>query len=200
MPGAQRSITKRLRRLVFSKDRVTDSQLSTPSISSLKSDPAINKQGLQQATVAASDTPQPSNDLGGASRSQTVAEAAISGRSILQQIWDEALETTKSSKEHAKIHTAIDNEIRPMIEHDGQTLSPTTVANLVRDIGNQLRDRSQQSQPRRLLQEAVGLIDKFVSVGDIAVSSDPIHAALPWATVRFVLVVGLHAQSQVDVT
>lgn len=34
-------------------------------------------------------------------------------------------------------------------------------------------------------------IDKFKQIGDIAVSFDPVHAALPWAGIRFLLEVGL---------
>jgi len=35
----------------------------------------------------------------------------------------------------------------------------------------------------------VGWITKFKEVGDIAVQHDPVHAALPWAGVRFILLV-----------
>ena len=35
----------------------------------------------------------------------------------------------------------------------------------------------------------VGWITRFKSVGDIAVQYDPVHAALPWAGVRFILLV-----------
>ena len=35
----------------------------------------------------------------------------------------------------------------------------------------------------------VGWITKFKEVGDIAVQYDPVHAALPWAGIRFILLV-----------
>jgi len=35
----------------------------------------------------------------------------------------------------------------------------------------------------------IGWITKFKAVGDIAMQYDPIHAALPWAGVRFILLV-----------
>ena len=35
----------------------------------------------------------------------------------------------------------------------------------------------------------VGWITKFKEIGDIAVQYDPVHAALPWAGVRFILLV-----------
>lgn len=34
-------------------------------------------------------------------------------------------------------------------------------------------------------------VQKFVEVGDVAVQCDPSHAALPWAAVRFILLVHL---------
>jgi len=39
----------------------------------------------------------------------------------------------------------------------------------------------------------VGWITKFREVGDIAVQYDPVHAALPWAGVRFILIVSCTA-------
>lgn len=42
---------------------------------------------------------------------------------------------------------------------------------------------------RGMVDKTVNILNKFVAVGDVAVSFDPVHAALPWAAVRFVLVV-----------
>lgn len=33
----------------------------------------------------------------------------------------------------------------------------------------------------------VGWVEKFISIGDVVVSFDPTHAALPWAGVRLLL-------------
>lgn len=33
----------------------------------------------------------------------------------------------------------------------------------------------------------VGWVEKFISIGDVIVSFDPVHAALPWAGLRFLL-------------
>ena len=30
-------------------------------------------------------------------------------------------------------------------------------------------------------------VEKFIEVGDMAVQYDPVHAALPWAAIRFIL-------------
>jgi hypothetical protein len=44
---------------------------------------------------------------------------------------------------------------------------------------------------RVILDNILCFIDKFKEAGDVAVSFDPVHAALPWAGIRFVLQVGL---------
>jgi ankyrin repeat domain-containing protein 50 len=40
---------------------------------------------------------------------------------------------------------------------------------------------------RDVAEKAVFWLNKFKEVGDIAVNFDPVHAALPWAGVRFLL-------------
>ena len=42
---------------------------------------------------------------------------------------------------------------------------------------------------REKAEKLVGWIEKFKEVVDIAVQYDPVHAALPWAGVRFILIV-----------
>jgi hypothetical protein len=42
---------------------------------------------------------------------------------------------------------------------------------------------------RDQLEKVVVWLEKFKAIGDIAVNFDPIHAALPWAGVRFLLLV-----------
>ncbi len=44
---------------------------------------------------------------------------------------------------------------------------------------------------RDLARKIVIWVNKFKEVGDIAVNFDPVHAALPWAGVRFLLQVSL---------
>ena len=40
---------------------------------------------------------------------------------------------------------------------------------------------------RDVFEKIVKYIDRFKQIGDIAIQYDPVHAALPWAGVRFVL-------------
>lgn len=48
---------------------------------------------------------------------------------------------------------------------------------------------------REKAEKLVGWIVKFKEVVDIAVQYDPVHAALPWAGVRFILTVCLHQKN-----
>ena len=47
--------------------------------------------------------------------------------------------------------------------------------------------RGGQIVPRNIADRALTLLDKFKQIGDVAVNFDPVHAALPWAGVRFLL-------------
>ncbi len=44
---------------------------------------------------------------------------------------------------------------------------------------------------RDMLEKIAGWIDRFKVVVDVAVSCDPVHAALPWAAIRFLLMVAV---------
>ncbi|KAJ4401662.1 hypothetical protein N0V85_005470 [Neurospora sp. IMI 360204] len=46
----------------------------------------------------------------------------------------------------------------------------------------------QDDYTHRFVEKTISTLNKFIAVGDVAVSFDPVHAALPWAAVRFVLV------------
>lgn len=50
----------------------------------------------------------------------------------------------------------------------------------------------QQIVIRDVLEKALAWINKFKEIGDIVVQYDPVHAALPWAGVRFLLQVSLN--------
>ena len=52
-----------------------------------------------------------------------------------------------------------------------------------------LRWGDREIDVREKAQGFVGWMNKFKEIGDIAVQYDPVHAALPWAGVRFILMV-----------
>lgn len=51
------------------------------------------------------------------------------------------------------------------------------------------REQKYDSRTDHIIENSVSMLNKFSSAVDVAVSFDPAHAALPWALVRFVLVV-----------
>lgn len=115
----------------------------------------------------------------------------VSQRPIAQRLWDDAFEAVRASTKHADIYAALTDELQPSVGQDVQKISQVEAFKaLVESVGVDLGDRTKQSQPRRFLREATAVVNKFVSVGDVAVNFDPVHAALPWAAVRFILVVG----------
>ncbi len=52
---------------------------------------------------------------------------------------------------------------------------------------------------RDLFSKIVVWIDRFKQVGDIVVQYDPAHAALPWAGVRFLLIVNTPAYLSISI-
>ena len=62
------------------------------------------------------------------------------------------------------------------------------------NIANQLKLKwgDKEINVRETTDRLVGWITKFKEIGDIAVQYDPVHAALPWAGVRFILLVNSH--------
>lgn len=51
------------------------------------------------------------------------------------------------------------------------------------------RNLSDRLKIKERIDSAAGILSQFLSAGDVAVSFDPVHAALPWAGIRVVLVV-----------
>lgn len=130
--------------------------------------------------------PQSSNDT-----SKSAAAAPddsipdVSGHSM----WEDAIAKVVNSNEDPKL-VAIVKEL-----NTASALSPndtvSTIATMVkRDLEREVESqRSAQGFVRESVEQTVSIINKFLAVGDVAASFDPVHAALPWAAVRFVLVV-----------
>ena len=63
------------------------------------------------------------------------------------------------------------------------------VISITETMERQLKDKKRSTLASSYVEETIYALNQFVSVGDVAVSYDPVHAALPWAFVRAVLVV-----------
>lgn len=51
---------------------------------------------------------------------------------------------------------------------------------------------------RDVVNRIIPWVNKFKEIGDIVVNFDPVHAALPWAAFRFVLMVSVAALNSMD--
>ncbi|OTA05306.1 NACHT domain WD40 repeat-containing protein [Trichoderma parareesei] len=85
------------------------------------------------------------------------------------------------------------DEIGSRVGQDGTTdTRPTVMADLVMSISEtmerQLKEKQSPTLASSYVEKTIDALNQFVSVGDVAVSYDPVHAALPWAVVRAVLV------------
>ncbi|KAI1314158.1 hypothetical protein F5Y03DRAFT_389634 [Xylaria venustula] len=74
-------------------------------------------------------------------------------------------------------------------ELDGETTNVKSLAVTVQEkIDTAFKAQQHDSKSERIIGSSLELVGKFLSVVDVAVSFDPVHAALPWAAVRSVLV------------
>ncbi|KAH7187153.1 hypothetical protein DER44DRAFT_680937 [Fusarium oxysporum] len=152
-------------------------------------------------------TATPSQDVpvqAEANEEDTQSEGKPSSR---LDLWDKAL-AHLSESEHdrdivAIVKTFAENAIGDNATADGR---PSSTEDLAKDISERMAQAIQDGQhgkeqcewkvtvgdkeysARGLVDKTVNILNKFVGVGDVAVSFDPVHAALPWAAVRFVLV------------
>lgn len=75
--------------------------------------------------------------------------------------------------------------------------APNYLENLLEDAKKQKREcdekkwtfdfRGKVIELRELADKVIDWLEKFKAVGDVIVQFDPIHAALPWGAVRFLL-------------
>lgn len=94
-------------------------------------------------------------------------------------LWIEALESLKD-EERRDVEALLGDLDRDDTDRKG----------LVEDIQKQLDVASKsEHHDRTSIDKSLSVLNKFLSVGDVVVSFDPVHAALPWAAVRSVIVV-----------
>ncbi|KAH7015814.1 hypothetical protein EDB80DRAFT_345573 [Ilyonectria destructans] len=64
-----------------------------------------------------------------------------------------------------------------------------SVTNIREKIAEALKVPQHDSTARRIIDNSVSVLSKFASVGDVAVSIDPLHAAPPWAVIRSLITI-----------
>lgn len=155
---------------------------------------------LQPATA----TVLPSPDQGNAPSEETKKSGRMSPTRSAKaswgncELWDEALRHLQESKKDRDIVSIVEGFAKNLADDNAIAEgTPSAAKSLAKDIKQKMEQEieSQQhdSETRRFVEKTVSVLNKFVSLGDVAVSFDPVHAALPWAAVRFVLVVSSSA-------
>ncbi|KAI1426827.1 ankyrin repeat-containing domain protein [Xylaria sp. FL1777] len=102
-------------------------------------------------------------------------------------LWEEALRRLKESGKDEDI-VAIERLIG---ESDSDPSKRSTAKSLAMELQEKVEDAFKKKQHDNkaadIIEKALLVVMKFASVADVAVNADPLHAALPWAAVRFVL-------------
>lgn len=156
---------------------------------------------LQQPATAAV---LPSPDQGNAPSEETKKSGQISHTRSAKaswgncELWDKALKHLQESKKDRDIVSIVQGVAKNLAEDNATAKgTPSAAKSLAKDIKQKMEQeiKSQQhdSETRRFVEKTVSVLNKFVSVGDVVINFDPVHAALPWAAVRFVLVVSSSA-------
>lgn len=101
-------------------------------------------------------------------------------------LWNEALAHLDDPEKRKSIENLLGEP-----DHDAtNSLHMKDLAVEVRDkIDVAFEMQKHDSRTRLIINKAVTFLSKFVSAVDVAVSFDPVHATLPWAVVRSVLVI-----------
>ncbi|KAF5022088.1 hypothetical protein F66182_5863 [Fusarium sp. NRRL 66182] len=126
------------------------------------------------------------------SKSSEYGDRSDSSATVFQELWDAALvqlRANKQEEESLKIVNIFIDKIADKAK--GPDAHPDTqdLAGSIKDeIEQEINSRRHENGMARFMGNVVSALNKFASVGDVAVSFDPVHAALPWAAVRFVLV------------
>lgn len=106
-----------------------------------------------------------------------------------KDLWDVALQSIPTD-ERAAI-TQNSSDIKLHVLEDLQTMVKAK-RDVCEERNWKFELHGRQIILRDLAEKVIIWIDKFKQVGDIAVSFDPVHAALPWAGVRVLLEVRRH--------
>ncbi|KAF3072518.1 hypothetical protein CFAM422_005408 [Trichoderma lentiforme] len=140
-------------------------------------------------SVALSHGPSPSLD----------AHIAPDEKRIAEALWDRVLLEVMGSKDRDVIYLI--DKIEKHIPRDGSSngrpLMIDLVASVKEAMEHQYKDKHGENSTSAYVGKTISILNQFISVGDVAVSYDPVHAALPWAAVRAVLV-GITSNHQLN--
>ncbi|KAI3323881.1 hypothetical protein HD806DRAFT_544007 [Xylariaceae sp. AK1471] len=101
------------------------------------------------------------------------------------ELWNEALTHLDESEKHKGIKILI-GELG--CDSTNQLDVKSLAVAVQEKINVAFQTQQHDSRAHRVIENSVAVLGKFLSAVDVAVSFDPVHAALPWAAVRSVLV------------
>ncbi|RSL76873.1 hypothetical protein CEP51_009562 [Fusarium floridanum] len=122
---------------------------------------------------------------------------------IFQELWDAALEKARESEEDRHVSEIIDTFTAKAIGDSGnEPLGARELATVIKDeMEHEINSQYHDGNTPRFVKKVISALTKFAVLGDVAVSVDPVHAALPWVAVRLVLMARIPcAHSSVSLT
>ncbi|KAL5085288.1 hypothetical protein Trisim1_010726 [Trichoderma cf. simile WF8] len=154
--------------------------------------------GNALSSVALPYQPSPSKD---AQIAPEQKQAAGHEERIAKALWDRVLLVVNDSKDRDAIYL-IDEIEKHVPQDDSPKARPIVMTDLVSSvkeaIEHQFKDKHGHNSTSAYVEKTIFILNQFISVGDVAVSYDPVHAALPWAAVRLVLV-GITSNHQLNI-
>lgn len=113
---------------------------------------------------------------------------------IIKALWDQTVLKVKGSKDKEAIDL-IDNIENRVGQGGASDPLPATMTDLMSSIKEvmeqQFKDKRSRDPASEYVEKTISILDQFIAAGDVAVSHDLVHAALPWAAVRAVLMVSM---------
>ncbi|KAF8432812.1 hypothetical protein BGX38DRAFT_243873 [Terfezia claveryi] len=151
-----------------------------PSSSALQQAPSPN---VSSSALQKSPSTNPSSSV-----SQLAATHALSTSWVNNELWTKAYHKLPDElKQHLGENKPGPADQLQILKEVLQTAIQAKEANMAKRLKLKWGDREIDVQ--ETADRLVGWITKFKEIGDIAIQYDPVHAALPWAGVRFILLV-----------
>ncbi|KAH7466611.1 hypothetical protein FOMA001_g16558 [Fusarium oxysporum f. sp. matthiolae] len=150
---------------------------------------SASSMSVPSVNVAVTKDPLPENVSVGCSASKAEHGDTISTTDSeykdqqvrFRQLWKEAIDNAKASKDSGKLSEVIREE--QASAEDAEITLPA----LIKRLETEMKHFGTQKRLAEAMERIVPHLDRFAVVGDIPVSTNPNPAALPWAAVRFLL-------------
>ncbi|KNB16028.1 hypothetical protein FOXG_14506 [Fusarium oxysporum f. sp. lycopersici 4287] len=151
---------------------------------------SASSMSVSSVNVAVTKDPLPGNVSVGCSASMAEHGDTISTTDYeckdqqvrFQQLWKEAIDNAKASKGGGKL-----SEVIRVQEQAAAEDAEITLPALIKRLETEMKRFGTQKRLAEAMERIVPHLNRFAVVGDIAVSTNPNPAALPWAAVRFLL-------------